>query len=111
VKDKINTIALAICLALPLAAATELVGCAGNRYERSTGEYIDDKALSMRVRSALGDNPEYKFDDIQITSFRGTVQLSGFVNTAEQKSRAGDIAKKVEGVRNVENNVTVKERM
>jgi len=48
-----------------------------------------DKSLNMRVRSALNDNPEVpKFGDVNVTSFKGTVQLSGFVNTAAQKSRA-----------------------
>ena len=88
-----------------------MVGCAGNRYERSTGEYIDDKALNTRVRSALGDNPEYKFGDVHVTSFRGVVQLSGFVNTSDQKRTAGTIAEKVQGVKSVENNITVKEKI
>jgi len=87
------------------------MGCAGNRYERSTGEYIDDKALNSRVRSALADHPEYKFGDVNVASFRGVVQLSGFVNTPEQKRTAGTIAEKVQGVRSVENNITVKDKI
>jgi osmotically-inducible protein OsmY len=55
-----------------------------------TGEYIDDKALNSRVRSALGENPEFKFGDVSVASFRGVVQLSGFVNTTDQKKTAGD---------------------
>jgi osmotically-inducible protein OsmY len=107
-KRKISTLCLVISLALPFAAVTGLTGCAGSQYDRSTGEYIDDKALSMRVKSALGDSPEYKFDGVNVTTFRGTVQLSGFVNTAEQRRKAAEIAKTVEGVREVENNITVK---
>ena len=110
-KTKISSLCLALCLGLPVVAATGLIGCAGNRYERSTGEYIDDKALNSRVRSALSDNPEYKFDDVQVTSFRSTVQLSGFANTADQKAKAGEIAKKVQGVKEVENNITVKDKI
>ena len=108
---KTNYLCLALCLALPIAATTGLVGCAGSRYERSTGEYVDDKSLSARVNSALRDNPEYKFGDVRVTSFRGTVQLSGFVNTTDQKSRAGDIAEKVQGVKDVKNNITVKDKI
>lgn len=110
-KTKMTSLGLALCLGLPLVAAIGVTGCAGDRYERSTGEYIDDKALGSRVRSALGDNNEYKFGDVQVTSFRGTVQLSGFVNTTDQKKRAGEIASRVQGVKQVENNITVKDKI
>ena len=100
-------VALLICFVLGIVA-TGLTGCAGDRYNRSTGEYIDDKGLNTRVRGALSDNPDYKFDDVQVNSFRGTVQLAGFVNTSAQKSKAGQIAEDVPGVKDVENNITVK---
>ncbi len=109
---KINTYRLftAACLGASLVAgAAAFTGCAGDKYNRSTGEYIDDKSLDVRVKSALGDNPEYKFGDVNVTAYRGTVQLSGFVNTSDQKSRAGQIAKGVEGVKEVQNNISVKE--
>jgi hypothetical protein len=88
-KTKLNSLCLAVCLIVLSVAAIGLTGCAGSRYERSTGEYIDDKGLNSRVNSALNGNPEYKFNDVQVTSFRGTVQLSGFVNTTDQKSQGG----------------------
>ncbi len=75
---------------------------------RSAGEYIDDKTLNSRVRSALDDSAEYKFPDVKVESFRGTVQLSGFVATMAQKNRAGEIAKTVRGVTNVDNKITVR---
>jgi hyperosmotically inducible protein len=98
-----------LCLALLVSASavTGLVGCAGDRYHESTGEYVDDSALTHRVKDALGHS-DYKFDDVKVTSFKGEVQLSGFVNTSDQKSKAGDIVKNVEGVRTVDNNITVK---
>ena len=111
-KTKIGTLCLAFCLGLPLVAVVGGAGCAaGSRYERSTGEYIDDKGLNSRVRSALAENPEYKFGDVRVTSFRGTVQLSGFVNTADQKKKAGEIAQTVAGVKGIENNITVKDKI
>ena len=110
-KTKMTSLCLALCLVVPTVAVIGLSGCAGNRYERSTGEYIDDKSLNSRVNSALNANPEYKFGDVKVTSFRGTVQLSGFVNTTEQKSKAGEIAKTVQGVKGVENNITVKDKI
>ena len=108
-KNKINTLCLVLCLGLSTAAITVLTGCAGNKYDRSTGQYVDDKSLTMRVHSALGDSPDYKFSDVNVDVFRGTVQLSGFVNTSAQKAKAADIAKGVEGVKDVANNISIKE--
>jgi osmotically-inducible protein OsmY len=99
---------LIVCLSV-LALAGSITGCAGDRYTQSTGERIDDKGDSARVRSALSDDTQYKYDDVKVQTFKGVVQLSGFVNSRDQKNRAGDLAKKVEGVTEVENNITVKE--
>lgn len=99
---------LVLCLGtLPLV--TMMTGCAGDRYHQSTGEEIDDKGISMRVKSALSNDAEYKYEGVNVTTFKGTVQLSGFVDTSAQKSRAGDLAKGVEGVKDIENNITVKQ--
>jgi osmotically-inducible protein OsmY len=107
--QKINILCLALALGLSTAAITAVTGCAGNKYDRSTGEYIDDQTLTHRVNDALKDNPEYKFEGVVVNVFRGTVQLSGFVNTHDQKSKAYDIAKNVEGIKDVVNNISVKE--
>lgn len=99
-----------IGLALLISAAAVITsGCAGDRYSQSTGEHIDDRATSTRVKGALSDDAQYKYPMVEVKTFKGTVQLSGFVDTRDQKSRAGDIAKRVQGVREVENNITVKE--
>jgi osmotically-inducible protein OsmY len=92
-----------------VAIAGGLTGCAGDRYTQSTGERIDDKGDSTRVRSALNEDTQYKYEDVKVQTFKGVVQLSGFVNSRDQKNRAGDLAKKVQGVKDVENNITVKE--
>ncbi len=99
---------LLLCLGLATIAVTTFTGCAGNQYDRSTGEYIDDKSLTVRVNDALHQNSEYKFSDVNVDAFRGTVQLSGFVNTSDQKSKAAEIAKGVQGVKDVQNKITVK---
>ena len=101
--------ACVLCVgALPLIGF--VTGCTtGSRYHQSTGEYIDDHGLSSDVKGALGRDGLYKYDDVNVVTFKGVVQLSGFVNTRDQKSRAGDIAKAVAGVRGLENNITVKE--
>ncbi|EEF62817.1 BON domain-containing protein [Pedosphaera parvula] len=91
-----------------LAFTAGVTGCAGDRYNQSTGEHIDDRATTTRVKSALSHDATYKYENVNVTTFKGVVQLSGFTDTGAQKSRAGDIAKGVEGVREVKNNITVK---
>jgi hyperosmotically inducible periplasmic protein len=103
-----KVLGLIVCLgALPLVGMVS--GCAGDRYHQSTGEAIDDEGISMHVRSALSNDAEYKYSDVSVKTFKGTVQLSGFVDTDAQKSRAADLAKGVEGAKDVENNITVKQ--
>jgi osmotically-inducible protein OsmY len=104
----LKALALIACLGmLPLAVG--LTGCAGDRYNQSTGQRIDDNRTAERVKEALAHDPQYKYDGVNVVAFKGVVQLSGFVNTKAQKSSAGAVAKKVEGVREIENNITVKE--
>lgn len=97
-----------ITLAVMVGSAL-ITGCTTEqRGGRTAGQYIDDKTLNSRVRSALNDSAEYKFPDVNVETFRDTVQLSGFVATAAQKARAGEIAKNVRGVANVDNKISVK---
>src|ERR1041385_7719768 len=84
-------------------------GCAGNRLERSTGETIDDSATTLRVKNALGKDPIYKYSDVTVTTFKGTVQLGGFVERDEQKRKAEDVVRNVEGVKEVKNAITLKQ--
>jgi hyperosmotically inducible protein len=102
-----QVLALGLCVcALPMLGMIN--GCAGDRYHQSTGESVDDSGISMRVKSALANDTQYKYDGVEVKTFKGTVQLSGFVDTSTQMSRAGKLAKGVEGVKSVENNITVK---
>ena len=108
-KSQINGLCLLLCIGLATATVSTFTGCAGSQYDRSTGQYIDDKSINMRVHSALNDNPDYKFPDVNVDSFRGTVQLSGFVNHSDQKAKAAEIARGVQGVQKVQNKISVKE--
>jgi hyperosmotically inducible protein len=95
------------CLsALPLMVS--LTGCAGERYNTTADPRIEDSRTAERVREALAAGPEYKFDGIQVAAGNGVVQLGGFVNTSAQRTRAGEVASKVLGVKSVENNLAVK---
>jgi hyperosmotically inducible protein len=105
----IKSLSAALILAVSASALVGLSGCAGDRYHESTGENIDDTATTSRVKDALGHDGMYKFPDVKVTTFKGQVQLSGFVDNRDQKARAGTLAKDVPGVKDLDNNITVKE--
>jgi osmotically-inducible protein OsmY len=96
-----------LCLALSGVAMLS-TGCAGDNHKRSTGAYIDDKGISTRVKTALFRDPNVSGFDVHVNTYRGEVQLSGFVDTQEQKEHAAAIAQNVEGVRAVVNNLELK---
>ena len=76
--------------------------------QETVGQMVDDKALVAHVKAALDNSPDYKFGDVKVDASGGTVQLSGFVNTTDQKSKASDVAKTVPGVKEVQNNISLK---
>ncbi len=87
-----------------------LSGCAtGSRYQQSSGEYYDDNRMTSHVKSALKADTLYKYDDVNVATFKGVVQLSGFVSNSAQMSRAGELSREVVGVKDVQNNISVKE--
>jgi hyperosmotically inducible protein len=100
---------LGAALMLATAGLVGLTGCAGDRYHESTGEDIDDSATTSRVKSALNNDTMYKYPDVIVTTFKGTVQLSGFVDNRDERSHATDLAKNVAGVKDVENNISLKQ--
>jgi hyperosmotically inducible protein len=100
---------LSAVLLLATSSIVGMTGCAGDRYHESTGEGIDDTAITSRVKSALSNDSMYKYPDVKVSTFKGTVQLSGFVDHRAQKEQAGTLAKGVDGVKDVVNNITVKE--
>ena len=100
-------------MGLSIAAVTTLTGCnkdesVANPPDRTLGQVIDDKTLTANVRAALSQSPDYKFSDVTVDSMNGTVQLSGFVNSSDQKSKAVEIANGVQGVKDVDNKITTK---
>jgi hyperosmotically inducible protein len=83
-------------------------GCAGNSQTESTGEYVDDTAISSKVRAEIIGDEQLSIFDIDVETFKGDVQLSGFVDTEALKERAGTLAREVDGVDSVHNNLVVK---
>jgi hypothetical protein len=103
---KITYLLSFVLLTAGLASLT--TGCAGTSTRASTGEMIDDSVITAKVKTELIRDEFVKARDVNVDTFRGTVQLSGFVERDEQKARAGEIARQVNGVRDVVNNITIK---
>lgn len=83
-------------------------GCSSTSTRESTGQYIDSSALTAKVKAALVSDEVVKARDVQVETFKSTVQLSGFVDTEAQKERATSVALSVPGVQVVKNNLIVK---
>jgi hyperosmotically inducible protein len=105
---KLSVPLLVSVLALTGSAAVLQTGCASTRTRQSTGEMVDDAAITTKVKAAFVKDPLVKAIDVSVDTFKGTVQLSGFVNSAEEKAKAEQIARTINGVMNVQNNITVK---
>jgi hyperosmotically inducible protein len=84
------------------------VSCASTRTQESTGGYVDDSVITTKVKGLLAQDDFLKSFQISVETFKGTVQLSGFVNSQKAVDKAGDIARSVKGVESVKNNLIVK---
>jgi osmotically-inducible protein OsmY len=93
---------------LVLLVLAVIAGCVATRTQESTGEYVDDSTITAKVKAAIFDDPALKVYDISVETFKGVVQLSGFVNSAEIRSRAGVVASRVSNVKSVKNSLIVK---
>jgi hyperosmotically inducible protein len=107
--EKLKTSVWAMAL-LALAAFLPLffTGCAETASRESTGEYVDDSTITTKVKADLIGDDTVKAHQITVETYKGVVQLSGFVDTSDQKDRAAEIAKNVPGVKDVTNNIIVK---
>jgi osmotically-inducible protein OsmY len=84
------------------------VGCAATSQQESTGEYIDDSTLTTKVKTAVFNEPTLKSAEINVETFKGTVQLSGFVSSQTAINKAVEIASQVKGVKSVKNDMRIK---
>jgi len=85
-----------------------LLGCAGDRVTRSTGQYTADSAITAKVKTALIADPDVKGTQVDVEVFKGVVQLSGFVDNTNQVRKAANIASNVGGVREVRNTLQLR---
>jgi osmotically-inducible protein OsmY len=90
-----------------LAMATT-VGCASTTRSEGTGEYVDDSVITAKVKTAIFEEPGLKSAEINVETFKGVVQLSGFVQSRDSIGRATVVAQNVNGVKSVKNDMLVK---
>src|SRR5690349_10744873 len=98
-------------LTVVAAMGASLFGVTGcmNTNGRSAGRYMDDRDINHKVENALESEQVYKFPTVKVTTYRGITQLSGFVETEDQKRRAGEVAHTVMGPSEVINNISVRQ--
>lgn len=85
-----------------------LLGCASTSKQEGTGEYVDDTVITSKVKAAIFNEPSLKSAEINVETFKGVVQLSGFVNSKGDINKAIDVARSVSGVTSVKNDMRLK---
>lgn len=101
IKTLIKTLVIATFIAT-------VAGCSATPTRESTGEYVDNSVVTTKVKAALAQEAVGTLLDVEVATFRDVVQLSGFVDSEEDKARAEEIASAVEGVARVDNSLIVK---
>jgi len=95
----------ALFLAVMLVSAA---GCASSSKQEGTGEYVDDSVITTKVKAAIFNEPSLKSAEINVETFKGAVQLSGFVSSQTAVNKAVAVARTVGGVTSVKNDMRVK---
>lgn len=89
-------------------ALVSTIGCGASTNKESTGEYFDDSVITSKVKTAIFAEETLKVAEINVETFKGVVQLSGFVNSREDINKAVTVARQVKGVTSVKNDMRVK---
>jgi osmotically-inducible protein OsmY len=84
------------------------LGCASTSKQEGTGEYFDDTVITTKVKAAIFNEPTLKSAEINVETFKGVVQLSGFVSSRAAENRAVEVARTVGGVKSVKNDMRLK---
>ena len=103
-KNLYRILQVVVCIGLLSA----FMGCAATQKHESTGQYVDDSVITTKVKTAIFNEDSLKTLQISVKTYQGVVQLSGFVNSAQSVSKAGEVARRVENVVAVKNDLQVK---
>jgi len=99
-----RTMKLMACFVLTIA----FMGCAATSKHESTGQYVDDSVITTKVKTAIFKEDTLKSMQINVKTYKGVVQLSGFVDSSQNVAKAGEVARRVEDVVSVQNDLLVK---
>jgi osmotically-inducible protein OsmY len=102
---KLFNLFLPFLLVIMLAS---FLGCASTSTKEGTGEYVDDSVITAKVKAEIFKDDSLKSSEINVETFKGVVQLSGFVNSQEDIDKAVKVARTVKGVTSVKNDMRVK---
>jgi osmotically-inducible protein OsmY len=87
---------------------SSFIGCASTQHHEGTGEYVDDSVITTKVKAAVLHEPSLKSAEINVETFKGVVQLSGFVSSQANIDKAVEVARGVAGVKSVKNDMKLK---
>ena len=87
---------------------TTALGCASTRMHEGTGEYVDDSVITTKVKAAIFNEPGLKSSEVKVQTFKGVVQLSGFVSSRDDMKDAVKVAMAVGGVKAVSDQMQLK---
>lgn len=85
-----------------------LMGCASTSKQEGVGEYFDDAVITTKVKAAMLNEPALSAAEINVETFKGTVQLSGFVKTRDEVRKSTEVTRKIKGVLSVKNDILLK---
>ncbi len=102
---KLGTFLSALFLAVTLVS---FMGCASTAKHEGTGEYVDDSVITTKVKAAILNEPTLKVSEINVETFKGVVQLSGFVGSRTVEAKAVEVTRNVAGVKSVKNDMRIK---
>lgn len=97
-----------IATGLFIASLFAVAGCASTPTKEGTGEYIDDAAITTKVKASIFNEPTLKSTEINVETFKGVVQLSGFVSSQTAINKAVELTRKIKGVTSVKNDMRIK---
>jgi len=103
-----NTITRKLLLIAGTLLVATTLGCASTQRQEGTGEYVDDTVITGKVKTAIFEEPTLKSAEINVETFKGIVQLSGFVSSQALEDRAVAVARGVGGVKSVKNDMRLK---
>ena len=93
---------------ISILAVAGILGCAATTKHESTGQYVDDTAITAKVKTAIFEQPSLKSAEINVETFKGVVQLSGFVSSKDAESKAVEVTRTVAGVKSVKDDMRLK---